>query len=59
MAEAFGIAGHELVARARPTARGIARTIRHFGDTDLLLESFRIERFDGWNGVAEPIALHG
>ena len=59
MAEAFGIAGHELVARARPTARGIARTIRHFGDTDLLLESFRIERFDSWNGVAEPIALHG
>jgi sarcosine oxidase subunit beta len=114
-----------VLPRVCPTARGIAHTIRHFGDTipaihdapvdevwaglidqtpdalpvlqaveepaglvvamgfsghgfclgpitgrimaafvqgdniDLPLEPFRIERFDGWNGVAEPITLHG
>jgi sarcosine oxidase subunit beta len=28
-------------------------------DIDLPLESFRIERFDGWNGTAEPTTPHG
>jgi glycine/D-amino acid oxidase-like deaminating enzyme len=28
-------------------------------DPDLPLDPFRIERFDGWNDIAEPITLHG
>jgi sarcosine oxidase subunit beta len=54
---AMGFSGHGCCLG--PITRCIMAALVQGTDIDLPLEPFRIERFEGWNGVAEPITLHG
>lgn len=54
---AMGFSGHGFCLG--PITGRIMAALVQGKDTGLPLDPFRIERFDGWNGVAEPITLHG
>ena len=57
--ETWGSLAERLDASTRYRRHGSMAALVQGKDIDLPLEPFRIERFDGWNGVAEPITLHG
>ena len=57
LAVAMGFSGHGFCLG--PITGRIMAALVQGNDIDLPLDPFRIERFDGWNGVAEPITLHG
>jgi len=54
---AMGFSGHGFCLG--PITGRIMAALVQGKDTGMPLEPFRIERFDGWNGVAAPIKLHG
>ncbi len=54
---AMGFSGHGFCLG--PITGRIAAALVQGRDSGLPLDPFRIQRFDGWNGIAEPITLHG
>jgi sarcosine oxidase subunit beta len=54
---AMGFSGHGFCLG--PITGRIMAALAQDRDPGLPLEPFRIERFDGWNGTAEAITLHG
>lgn len=54
---AMGFSGHGFCLG--PITGRIMAALVQGNDPGLPLDPFRIERFDGWNGIAEPITLHG
>ena len=54
---AMGFSGHGFCLG--PITGRIMAALVQGNDPGLQLDPFRIERFDGWNGIAEPITLHG